>query len=339
MWRLMVGRLAPARRRLGEERGAVAVMVALLLVPLIGFGAIAVDVAAVHAERQALRNGADAAAIAVATDCAWNRCGDAVGTATTLARANAGSLAATLAAPTVNVDLATRSVDVTSSATQDHFFAPLIGVESSNLSTTSVAGWSGISHATAAIPIAISRCEYDRMKATGGLRTLYPGEPGTCGSAGVPPVIWLNTDSGKCQKSGLTVGATLSRYVPAKRSDMPAACAPSGLNFPLSSVVDEQVLIPVFEQATATAAPKVYAFVAFDVDDVKVNERSFKITNWWDLILWIWLWWTKRLPEDQGFQAIGTLGTSVEVSTAPVNTTSAPDLGARSVYLTERNPK
>jgi Flp pilus assembly protein TadG len=336
MWGLMVGRLARGRRRLGEERGAVAVMVALLLVPLLGFGAIAVDVAAVNAERQALRNGADAAALAVATDCARNACGNTPQTAAALVAANSDGLA-TVGAP--NVQVGASSVTVTATATQDHFFAPLIGIESSNLSATSVAAWSGISHATSAIPMAISRCAYEKM-VRGASITLYPGDPGTCGTgaSAVPNSIWLNTDPGTCRTT-TTVGATLSRYVPAKRTDMPAACAPSGFSFPLSGVVGDQVHIPVFQQASATAAPKVYGFVAFDVSEIKLNERSFRVTNLWELIVFIILWWLDRLPDDHGFKAIGTLGTSVEMSTAPVNTTSAPDLGARSVYLTERNPQ
>jgi hypothetical protein len=116
---------------------------------------------------------------------------------------------------------------------------------------------------------------------------------------------------------------------------MPAKCRPSGMSFPLSSIVGKQVHLPVFEQASATAAPKIYGFVSFDVDDVKVAERSFKVTNLWTLILWIIAWWTNQLPEDHGFRAIGSLGTSVVLSDAPAQT-SAPDLGARSVFLTEQ---
>jgi Flp pilus assembly protein TadG len=55
-----------ARTRLSGERGATAVVVALLLVPLLGFAAIAVDIGAVYAERARLQTAADAAALAVA---------------------------------------------------------------------------------------------------------------------------------------------------------------------------------------------------------------------------------------------------------------------------------
>jgi Putative Flp pilus-assembly TadE/G-like len=57
-------------RRLKAERGASAVLFGLMLVPLLGFGGIAVDVGALYAEKGELQNGADAAALQVAIACA-----------------------------------------------------------------------------------------------------------------------------------------------------------------------------------------------------------------------------------------------------------------------------
>ena len=61
-------------RRLGSdnEKGAVSVIVAILLVTLLGFVAIAVDVGVIYSERAQLQSGADASAIAVAQKCAKN---------------------------------------------------------------------------------------------------------------------------------------------------------------------------------------------------------------------------------------------------------------------------
>ena len=67
--------------RLSGERGATAVLFALLLVPLLGFAAIAVDVGSLYAERARLQVAADAAAIAVAQDCSRGNCGDMLATA------------------------------------------------------------------------------------------------------------------------------------------------------------------------------------------------------------------------------------------------------------------
>ena len=53
----------------------------LLLVPMLGFAAIAVDIGALYAERARLQVAADAAAIAVAQDCSRGNCGDMLATA------------------------------------------------------------------------------------------------------------------------------------------------------------------------------------------------------------------------------------------------------------------
>ena len=50
------------------------VLVALLLAVLIGVGALVIDAGTFFAEKRELQNGADAAALAVAADCANGAC-------------------------------------------------------------------------------------------------------------------------------------------------------------------------------------------------------------------------------------------------------------------------
>jgi len=58
-------------RRDGDDRGAVAVIVTILIgAVLLGMGALVVDVGQIYAERAQLQNGADAGALAVAQGCA-----------------------------------------------------------------------------------------------------------------------------------------------------------------------------------------------------------------------------------------------------------------------------
>ena len=57
-----------------DDRGAVLVWVALMIVVLLGVGALVLDVGALCVERRELQNGADAAALAVAQDCAEGDC-------------------------------------------------------------------------------------------------------------------------------------------------------------------------------------------------------------------------------------------------------------------------
>jgi hypothetical protein len=52
-----------------SDEGAVLIWVALMMVVLLGVGALVIDIGALYLERRELQNGADAAALAVAQDC------------------------------------------------------------------------------------------------------------------------------------------------------------------------------------------------------------------------------------------------------------------------------
>jgi Flp pilus assembly protein TadG len=75
------------QNRSDKERGAAGVLVAVMMLAVIGAGALAVDVGQIYAERAQLQNGADAGAIAVAQACHATACSQ------TEAEAIAGALA------------------------------------------------------------------------------------------------------------------------------------------------------------------------------------------------------------------------------------------------------
>lgn len=56
-------------RRLSDDRGTMAIIVAVLFTSLCGMAALAIDIGALLVEHRALQNGADASAIAIARDC------------------------------------------------------------------------------------------------------------------------------------------------------------------------------------------------------------------------------------------------------------------------------
>jgi hypothetical protein len=80
-------------RRLRRDEGLVLVLVAGLLVILLGMAALAVDLGSLYSERRQLRNGADAAALAIAEDCGRNpgSCTQEAAEATALLYADANS--------------------------------------------------------------------------------------------------------------------------------------------------------------------------------------------------------------------------------------------------------
>lgn len=62
-----------------RDDGVILVWVALMLVVLVGMGALVIDLGALYVERRELQNGADAAALAVAQDCVEGECGSGGG--------------------------------------------------------------------------------------------------------------------------------------------------------------------------------------------------------------------------------------------------------------------
>jgi len=149
-----------------RERGASAVLVGLMLVPLMGAGAIAVDVGALYAEKAQLQNGADAAALSVAAECATDEttcAGPAGGVASSYATSNADDSLATALTPSINLTANTVTV-TTETLTDDgamlrHPLAQMIGIPSSTLYADATAEW-GTPVLGSVIPLAIGQCEF-----------------------------------------------------------------------------------------------------------------------------------------------------------------------------------
>src|SRR3954454_20736798 len=134
------------------------------MVPLLGFAAIRLDVAGMYWERQELQTGADAGALAIAQDCSRGGCVTAAKTAQDMASANLNPKAlpptATVTRPTAN------SVTVRTTGVRKHFFAPVLGVDSTILSAQATASWGSPVSGTARLPLTFSWCEWQAQ--TGG---------------------------------------------------------------------------------------------------------------------------------------------------------------------------
>ncbi|MCL1594204.1 MAG: pilus assembly protein TadG-related protein [Actinomycetia bacterium] len=156
-----------------DEGGAVLVMVALSMVMLFGFLAIVVDFGRVYTERRELQNGADAAALAVARDCAFGDCGtsaERTNTAEQYADANASDDLAWV--QSVTVDLGAQTVRV-ETGTEDpggdhHFdmvFAQLVGYDGLTVDADATVAW-GAPKGLATLPLIFSTCEWEKFGST-----------------------------------------------------------------------------------------------------------------------------------------------------------------------------
>src|SRR3712207_8165763 len=124
-------------QRMKDERCTVGVVVAMLLVPMMGFAAIAIDAAALWHEQLELQTGADAGALAIAHDCAISACGVPAQTAQSIATSNMTSDAATA---TITA-LTSSSVTVNNSGVREYWFAPALDsdFQSSTINTSATA--------------------------------------------------------------------------------------------------------------------------------------------------------------------------------------------------------
>lgn len=153
---------------LRDERGANAVLIALLMIPMMGIGAIALDISAQHAERTQLQHGADAAALGVAKMCAKDETAcsttTAAGTGNTLIAGNGGTPVAGDAEIEL-LDVDDNVVTLAAAAEFPHFFAGLIDSDDDPNNTTvrarATAEW-GSPEKGSTIPLAIAECELSR---------------------------------------------------------------------------------------------------------------------------------------------------------------------------------
>jgi Flp pilus assembly protein TadG len=256
------------RGRLSDERGATAVVFALILIPVLGFAALAVDIGSLYAERARLQVAADAAAIAVAQDCSRGNCGDMLATARAMVVANDGDASA--AQPVLNS--APLSVTVAGRTPVKHWFAPVIGHDATAVSASATVGWGAPSRGTAVMPLTFSWCEFAQQTG-GGLpsgstaRTIYfTKTSNTTGCTGpshnnVPGgFAYLDTDPGKCAASTGLGGQWMS----STGNSVPSACSTADL----SKWVGQTVLLPIFDQSGDTGSNawyRVYGYAAFKV--------------------------------------------------------------------------
>jgi hypothetical protein len=259
------------RRLTGGDDGAVAVVTAILMVLLLGITAIVVDVGMIYAERFQLQNGADAAALAIAQDCAVGKCANAAATATLLAgrNANDGVSAATAVISGKTVTVRTSTATPEGGSAVKHWFAPILGIDSTTVEATAKASWGSPSKATV-FPFTAPRCMFDTAPTN---VELWITSTSTCTGAGgktLPGAFgWLDEDAKKSCRASVDVDQIIG--------------GDPGKSGPQNCDIDGTIiLLPVYESASGQGNNVSYVidgFAAFKVTKHSWPNQSISETG------------------------------------------------------------
>jgi len=298
------------------ERGAIAIAVALFMPILFGLCAIAIDTTAVWSARQQVETGADAAVLAVAMDCANGDCGDIKSTAEAAFWANdkAGKVA-DLGPGEGWIAVNGRHISATQKTPWliKHYFAAALGYDTGSLSVSSYAQWAPMTRGVSLAPIAMAWCDYRAKTGTlgsntpttisvkdsvGGSCTMPDGSSGGGGGTGL-----TDTDHGNDCQTTSSLAGTVKRYKPVVAGRLPGGCSDAYF----ATLVGTTVLVPIWDDV-ADKSYSLYGYAAFHVTSYDGSSN----------------------PAFSGYFTY--YAHQVDDTTPPA--TTAPDLGARSVFLT-----
>lgn len=289
--------------RADSERGAVAVIMAALLVAVVGLAAFVIDIGAVFEERRDLQNGADAAALAVAADCvAHGTCtaGTAQPEAMRIASFNSNDGEATVNEADINFDMPNQTVTVTvhtlDSSDGDgeinHTLAQVLGEDSQAVAAQASASWGAPGGATT-IPVTMSSCEWEEATAGGttfgDYRIIHLHADGDSSLCDFGPGQDVDGDGdrneggfGYLDGTDCSIELLVDDFVLGE----PGAGNPGSLGCNPSDLLDKDVLIPIFDDIPDNGNPcsappglpcyHLYGFAAFHIDDLDLNGAGWQ---------------------------------------------------------------
>lgn len=151
-----------------RERGAAGILVALMMLVMIGAGALAVDAGQIYAERAQLQNGADAAALAGVDLCAESGCtqADANALAAALANSNSNDTKSTVQSVDLSVagqvSVTTSTKDGTTNAGfLSKMFASVLNAPAATVGATATAKWLYPTKGISVLPLTFATCEFE----------------------------------------------------------------------------------------------------------------------------------------------------------------------------------
>lgn len=264
-----------SRADIRSERGAMAVTIGVLFGVLLAMGAFVFDWGMLLHERRQLQNGADAAVLAVAEDCAYEECVDPGYDPSSVAQAlidpNAEDGASALG--DLAIDFAARTVTAVGTTLDGDggrlvpfaFGRLITDDEGTEVEARAVAEWGALDTGPA-VPLAISKCEWDRvvgdpahLPSAQTSLTFHMGnnsEPcnGPAGSDLPGGFGWLQSSGCvaeyRIDGDGVWVGSDPG-------NDVPRSCSPG--DFPLGT----PLLVPIFDTKTGQGQGGQFHLVGF----------------------------------------------------------------------------
>jgi hypothetical protein len=287
---------AVGERHPDQDSGAVLIWVALMMVVLLGIGALVIDFGRIRVEDRQLQNGADAAALAVAQDCAGGECANELATAETYADLNAGDDASGVetvcgddpglspcdqdppaipAGASGWVRVGTRTETPDGGDEVRFLLAPIMGaVAGTTRHQDAVAAW-GTPKSAATLPFTFAKCFYDYLVETGDATVIIyskmanNSEPmcptGPSGGTPVPGGFgWLSVeDRVECRTEDLDVGSGITlQGDPGANPELQKCDGGQSLIRPVAGV-NKIVAIPLYGSAQGQGAPATYTVVGF----------------------------------------------------------------------------
>jgi len=307
-------------RRDRRERGAVAVVVAISMVVLMGFVAISVDVGSIYDDHQQLQNGADAGALAIAESCQrdMTKCTQTIANAAGDQYAKANKLDGAFTAKVV-LDAAHGTVQVQVGSTHTNYFAGILGAPTSAISAQAKATFGYVSGGTT-LPLVFSWCAF--FLATGGWDDQgLPKLPDTTVDVKLldktlcsPPAH--NEVSGGFGwadgQNNCTVTFKAGDLLTSSTGyDEPNFCS----NFDWTTIQKKTVLVPIFDQVTGNGNNAVYTIKGLAA--FTITGYCFSQSDVWNL---------DKCPSDKRIQGkftsymVGTGGLSTDPNAAHFGT-------------------
>ncbi|MDQ0147898.1 MULTISPECIES: TadE/TadG family type IV pilus assembly protein [Pseudarthrobacter] len=240
-----------------RESGVAGVMVAVMMLVLIGAGAMAVDVGQIYAERAQLQNGADAGALAVAKSCSPGPCVATLAGPLANANSNDGASDAAVDLSVAGQVTVTTSTRNGSNSFLAKMFASALNSGPVTVGATSTAAWGSPGSGPATLPITFAPCQFD---VDGSVHTILTHGSETCTSDSPSGAVipggfeWLMPDPGKCQATvypddPTTAGVTDPYAKTNTGLSIPSDCKPL-----IPTYLNKVVLFPVFTPASGTGA-------------------------------------------------------------------------------------